>query len=125
MFPPTPHRGTRSMTVSELKGKSVAFLASGGLDSCTITRWLADHGVRVVCFTADLAQPDEPDLEAIRQRMLACGAAECALLPLRDAIAEAGLLAVQAQACYEGRYWNTTAIGRHVIVRGIVPELRK
>ena len=42
------------MNVHELAGKTVAFLASGGLDSCTITRWLSDKGVNVVTFTADL-----------------------------------------------------------------------
>jgi len=29
------------------------------------------------------------------------------------------------QARYEGAYWNTTGIGRHVIVAGLLPELRK
>jgi argininosuccinate synthase len=32
---------------------------------------------------------------------------------------------IQAQACYEGRYWNTTGIGRHVIVSGMVGEMKK
>ena len=52
---------------SEWGGKTVAFAGSGGLDSCTITRWLTDIGVNVVCFTADLGQPDEEDIEAVRQ----------------------------------------------------------
>jgi argininosuccinate synthase len=113
------------MHLSDLKGQTLAFAASGGLDSCTITRWLTEHDVKVVCFTADLAQPDEPDFDSIRKRMLASGAADYVPLPLHDAIAEAGLKAIQAQACYEGRYWNTTAIGRHVIVSGMVPQMRK
>jgi argininosuccinate synthase len=113
------------MTVHDLKGKTVGFAASGGLDSCTITQWLTDHGVQVVCFTADLAQPDETDFDTIRTRMLACGAVDYIALPLQDAIAEAGLRIIQAQAYYEGRYWNTTGIGRHVIVAGMVPALRK
>src|SRR5262249_4268656 len=50
---------------------------------------------------------------------------EWVAMPLRDAIAEAGIGIIQAQACYEGRYWNTTAIGRHIIVSGMVPEMRK
>ncbi len=113
------------ITLSNLKGKTVAFAASGGLDSCTITRWLVDNGVNVVCFTADMAQPDEADFDSVRQRMLACGAKDYVRIPLHDAIAEAGLGIIQAQAFYEGRYWNTTGIGRHVIVAGIVPEMRK
>lgn len=113
------------MNASDLKGKTIAFAASGGLDSCTITRWLTELGVQVVCFTADMAQPDETDFQALRQRMLACGAVDFVILPLRPAIAEAGLQVIQAQACYEGRYWNTTAIGRHVIVNGMIPEMRR
>lgn len=113
------------MKLNDLKGKTVGFAASGGLDSCTITRWLTEQGVRVVCFTADMAQPDESDFDAIRQRMIASGAVEFVGLSLHDAIAEAGIEAIQAQACYEGRYWNTTGIGRHVIVAGMIPEMKK
>lgn len=113
------------MNVNDLKGKTVAFAASGGLDSCTITKWLTENGVTVVAVTADMAQPDEADFDAVRQRMLACGAKDYVRLPLHDAIAEAGLDIIQAQAAYEGRYWNTTGIGRHVIVAGMVPEMRQ
>jgi argininosuccinate synthase len=113
------------ITLNHLKGKTVAFAASGGLDSCTITRWLVDNGVNVVCFTADMAQPDESDFDAVRTRMLACGAQDYVRIPLHDAIAEAGLDIIQAQAYYEGRYWNTTGIGRHVIVAGMIGEMRK
>src|SRR5262245_11084753 len=72
-----------------------------------------------------MAQPDESDFDAIRQRMLACGAKELVVVPLHDSIAEAGLDIIQAQAYYEGRYWNTTGIARHVIVAGMIPEMRK
>ncbi len=112
------------MKLDDLRGQTVAFAASGGLDSCTITRWLADESVRVVCFTADIAQPDESDFDEIGRRMMACGAVDYVRIPLREQIAEAGLSLIRAQACYEGRYWNTTGIGRHVIVAGLVPEMR-
>jgi argininosuccinate synthase len=112
-------------TVSALKGKTVAFAASGGLDSCTITRWLTEAGVNVVGITADMAQPDESDFDAVRQRMMACGAKDLVVVPLHDAIAEAGLDVIQAQAYYEGRYWNTTGIARHVIVAGMLPVMKK
>jgi argininosuccinate synthase len=112
-------------TVAELKGQTVAFAASGGLDSCTVTKWLTEHGVKVVCFTADIAQPDETDFGEIERRMRACGAADYVAIPLHDMIAESGVEVIQFQACYEGRYWNTTGIGRHVIVAGMVPQMRK
>ena len=55
--------------------QTIAFASSGGLDSCTVTKWLTEHGVTVVCFTADIAQPDETDFGEIEKRMRACGAA--------------------------------------------------
>lgn len=113
------------MTANDLKGKTIAFAASGGLDSCTVTRWLTDLGVTVVCFTADMAQPDEPDFADVEKRMRACGAADFIALDLKDSIAEAGLEIIQSQSCYEGRYWNTTGIGRHVIVAGMVRAMKK
>ena len=105
-------------TVNDLKGQTVAFAASGGLDSCTVTQWLTENGVEVVCFTADIAQPDETDFGEIEKRMRACGAADYVAIPLHDMIADSGLEVIQFQAKYEGNYWNTTGIGRHVIVAG-------
>jgi argininosuccinate synthase len=113
------------MNASELKGQTIAFAASGGLDSCTVAKWLTERGVTVACFTADLAQPDEESIDDIRTRMLACGAVDCVALPLRDAIAEAGVQLIQSQGRYEGDYWNTTGIGRHVIVQGMVAAMKQ
>ncbi|MBV9388653.1 MAG: argininosuccinate synthase [Chroococcidiopsidaceae cyanobacterium CP_BM_ER_R8_30] len=112
------------MKAQDLKGKTIAFAGSGGLDSCTITRWLTDKGVRVVCFTADLGQPDEEDAAAIKGRMLRAGAADFVLLPAREALAAAGLSVIQSQACYEGRYWNTTGIARCVLVKAMLSEMK-
>lgn len=113
------------MNITDLKNKTVAAAVSGGLDSCTIVRWLTDNGVKVICFTSDLGQPDEPDLSAVQQRLLACGAVEAVIVEGKDKMAEAGCLAIQAQAYYEGEYWNTTGIGRHVLVSVIIPEMKK
>jgi argininosuccinate synthase len=113
------------MNVEDLKGRTVGFLASGGLDSCTTTRWLTDNGVKVVTFTGDLGQPDETDLNVVAERMLKCGAEDSIIVPLREAMAARGIAAVQAQARYEGSYWGTTALARHTTVAGILPELQK
>jgi len=113
------------MKVQDLKGKTVAFAGSGGLDSCTITRWLTNEGVNVVCFTADLGQPDEEDMDAVRQRMLKAGAVDFVLLPVREAIAEDGLKVIQSQACYEGRYWNTTGIARCSLTKAMILEMKQ
>jgi argininosuccinate synthase len=113
------------LNLAHLKGQTIAFAASGGLDSCTITHWLTSHGVKVVAMTADLAQPDESDFGAIEKRMRAAGAVDFVAVNLHDEIAAAGLAVIQSQACYEGRYWNTTGIARHVTVAGLLPEVNK
>ncbi len=111
------------MDVRDLQGATVAFCASGGLDSCTITHWLTEHGVEVVSYTADLGQTDEADLQVVARRMRDCGAVEAHVVPLAGEMGEIGLTAVQAQARYEGGYWNTTPLARNVTVRGILPLL--
>jgi argininosuccinate synthase len=112
-------------TVADLKGKTVALAASGGLDSCTVTKWLTEHGVTVVAVTADMAQPDETNFAEVEHRMRASGATDYLAVPLHDMIAEAGLEVIRFQARYEGAYWNTTGIGRHVIVAGMIPVMKK
>ncbi|MDP9127276.1 MAG: argininosuccinate synthase [Pseudomonadota bacterium] len=113
------------MNVNDLKGQTIAFAASGGLDSCTITHWLTQQGVKVVAFTADLAQPDETDFSAIEKRMRACGAVDFVGVPLHNEMAAAGIDGIQAQACYEGKYWLTTPLGRQVTTAGILPQMKK
>ena len=113
------------MNIHQLKGQTVGAAVSGGLDSCTITKWLVDNGVNVVCLTADLGQPDERDVDEIKGRMLACGAQEAVIVDAKDALAEEGLKLIQCQAKYEGGYWNTTGIARHVTVKALLPEMEK
>ena len=114
-----------AMQAGDLKGKTVMVAVSGGLDSCTITHWLTRRDVKVVGYTADLGQPDEVDIEDVRQRMLACGAVDMIIADLRSEIAAAGLQVIQCGARYEGGYWNTTGIARHVVIEGMVPEMRE
>jgi len=97
---------------------------SGGLDSCTATHWLNEKGFVVYCVTADLGQPDEESLDAVADRMVGSGAAGAIVVDGRPALAEAGLKVLQAQARYEGGYWNTTGIARPITVRAVLPELR-
>lgn len=113
------------MNVQDLNGQTVAFAGSGGLDSCTITRWLTSQGVKVICFTADLGQPDEENFDEISARMLHAGAVDFVLLPVQEAIAEDGLKVIQAQACYEGRYWNTTGIARCTLTQAMIGAMRQ
>ena len=113
------------MNFKQLKGQTIGAAVSGGLDSCTITQWLVDNGVDVVAFTADLGQPDEENIDDIKYRMIASGAKEAVLVDAKEAMALAGIHVIQAQAMYEGGYWNTTGIARHVTVEALVPEMEK
>ena len=112
------------MTVSELKGKTIGLAASGGLDSCTVARWLVDNDVTVVSLTGDIGQPDEVDIDDIRTRMLASGASEAVLIDLKEDLAEVAVSMLQSNARYEGGYWNTTGIARHVTTLGLVKAMK-
>ncbi len=113
------------MRYQELIGKDIGGAISGGLDSCTVTAWLREKGARPHCFVVDLGQPDETSLDDVPRRMLACGALEAAVVPGQEALARAGLRVIQAQARYEGGYWNTTGIARYVTTALIIRELEK
>jgi argininosuccinate synthase len=112
------------MTINELNGKKVGICVSGGLDSRAITMKLTQSGIKVLCFTADLDQPDESDIRHIRRRMAECGA-ETVIINLKKEMAEACFEVIKAQAKYDGGYWNTTGIARAVTVRGLLPEMMK
>ena len=115
------------MNWRELKKKGLTVVGgavSGGLDSCTATHWLRSKGFKVYCFTVDLGQPDEENLNSIVERMTSCGASDAFILSGQEALARAGLNVIQAQARYEGGYWNTTGIARPVTVKTILPELQ-
>ena len=77
------------MKVADLAGHKVMIAVSGGLDSCTITHWLKEKGIEVIAYTADLGQPDEADIEDVRQRMLACGASEMIVGDLKNSVSSA------------------------------------
>ena len=79
---------------------------SGGLDSCTITSWLKEKGFNLKCLTVDLGQPDEENIEAVADRMKACGATEALIVNGLDKLAQFGLKVIQSQAKYEGGYWK-------------------
>lgn len=116
------------MNWRELKDKNITQVAgavSGGLDSCTVTHWLNSKGFSVHCYTVDLGQPDEESLDAVKDRMVGCGAESAHIIPGQKPLAEAGLKVIQAQSRYEGGYWNTTGIARPITVRAMLPELQK
>lgn len=111
------------MQLRDLKGEKIGICVSGGLDSKTVTKRLKEAGLDVLCFTADLAQPDETDVSDIKRRMEVTGA-ETHIIDLREAMAAACFMLLKAQATYDGGYWNTTGLARAVTVRGLVDNMR-
>ncbi len=111
------------MNLHELKGKRVGMCVSGGLDSRTVTKRLLEDGLDVVCFTADLGQPDEADIYDVVRKMDPCGA-PTHVVDLKPEMAEACFEVVMAQAMYDGGYWNSTGIARAVTVKGLVAAMQ-
>ncbi|MFT3927562.1 MAG: argininosuccinate synthase [Myxococcales bacterium] len=111
------------MRIEELKGHKVGICVSGGLDSKTVTTRLKKAGADVLCFTANLAQPDEKDVNDIKTKMAPTGA-ETVIVDLRKEMAEAAFMALKSQATYDGGYWNTTGLGRAVTVKGLLGAMR-
>ncbi len=112
------------MTLDRLRNEKLGICVSGGLDSKTVTKKFVDLGIDVVCFTADLAQPDEADIGGVVEKMRPCGA-ETVVVDLKKPMAEACFAMIKAQAMYDGGYWNSTGIARAVTVQGLIPEMRK
>ena len=110
--------------VSKFKGKRVGVCVSGGLDSKTVSKRLVEAGVDVLTFSADLGQPDETDIQNVRKRMATCGV-ETVIVDLKDDMAEGCFDIIQAQARYDGGYWNTTGIGRYVTCRGLIKAMQE
>lgn len=112
------------MLLNDLKGHKVGVCVSGGLDSKTVTKRLMEEGVDVLCFSADLGQPDEVDINDIITKMAPCGA-ETIIVDLKDEMAEACFEVVKANAMYDGGYWNTTGIARAVTCLGLIRAMKE
>ncbi len=108
-----PPRGTRL---------GIAF--SGGLDTRCAVAWLAEQGLDVYAYTADLAQPDEKDPAEIPPVATEHGAVASRLIDCKDALVREGLAAIQCGAFHlrtGGKaYFNTTPLGRAVTATAIV-----
>jgi argininosuccinate synthase len=99
-------------------GERVGIAFSGGLDTSCALAWMREHGAVPYAFTADLGQPDEPDVASIPDRAKAFGAEDAVLVDCKDALAREGLAALRCGAFHVQtagrRYFNTTPLGRAV-----------
>jgi argininosuccinate synthase len=99
-------------------GERVGIAFSGGLDTSAAVAWMRAKGAIPFAYTADLGQPDEPDLEGVPARALEYGAQTARIVDCRTELVHEGLVALQCGAFHittAGRtYFNTTPLGRAV-----------
>ena len=99
-------------------GERVGIAFSGGLDTSAAVAWMRNKGAVPYAYTADLGQPDEPELETIPDRARQYGAEVARLVDCRAELVREGLMALQCGAFHittAGKtYFNTTPLGRAV-----------
>ena len=99
-------------------GERVGIAFSGGLDTSVAVAWMREKGAVPCAYTADLGQPDEPDLETVTERAKQYGAEIARLIDCREELVHEGLVALQCGAFHittAGKtYFNTTPLGRAV-----------
>ncbi len=96
----------------------VVLAYSGGLDTSVAIGWIAEQtGAEVIALAMDVGQGGE-DLETIRDRALACGAADAVVVDARaEFAAEYCMPALRANALYMDRYPLVSALSRPLIVK--------
>jgi argininosuccinate synthase len=89
---------------------------SGGLDTSVAIGWIAEQtGAEVIALAVDVGQGGE-DLDDVRARALACGAAEAVVADARaEFAAEYCMPALRANALYMDRYPLVSALSRPLI----------
>ncbi|CAA9352070.1 MAG: Argininosuccinate synthase [uncultured Frankineae bacterium] len=100
------------------KGERVGIAFSGGLDTSVAVAWMRSHGAVPCAYTADIGQPDEPDIAGVPGRALQYGAELARVVDCTTPLVEEGLAALACGAFHirsGGRaYFNTTPLGRAV-----------
>jgi argininosuccinate synthase len=99
---------------------------SGGLDTSVAIGWIAEQtGSDVIALAIDVGQGGE-DMDTIRARALACGAAAAEVVDARDEFAaEFCMPALRANALYMDRYPLVSALSRPVIVKHLARVARE
>jgi argininosuccinate synthase len=111
------------------KGTPIGIAFSGGLDTRCAVAWMAEQGMAVHAYTADLAQPDEANPADIPPIALVHGATKARLVDCREAMVREGIAAIQCGAFHVStggkKYFNTTPLGRAVTGTAIVQAMRE
>jgi argininosuccinate synthase len=104
----------------------VVLAYSGGLDTSVAIGWIAERtGAEVIAVAIDVGQGGE-DMDDIRKRALACGAADAEVVDARAEFAAGYCVpALTANALYMDRYPLVSALSRPLIVDHLVRVARE
>ena len=115
---PQPGASTAKVLMALPAGERVGIAFSGGLDTSAAVAWMRERDAVPFTYTADLGQPDEPDLVDVQSRAKQYGAEEARIVDCREELVREGLIAVQCGAFHISSggktYFNTTPLGRAV-----------
>ena len=110
-------------------GERVGIAFSGGLDTSAAVAWMREKGALPYAYTANLGQPDEPDLDGVPVRAKQYGAEDARLVDCRTELVHEGLVALQCGAFHittAGKtYFNTTPLGRAVTGTMLVRAMKE
>jgi len=110
-------------------GERVGIAFSGGLDTTVAIAWIREKGALPYALTADLGQPDEPDVAAIPARATDVGAEDAILVDCTQELVHEGLIALRCGAFHLASggktYFNTTPLGRAVTGTMLVHAMRR
>jgi argininosuccinate synthase len=110
-------------------GERVGIAFSGGLDTSAAVAWMREKGALPYAYTANLGQPDEPDLDGVPVRAKEYGAEGAKLVDCRTELVHEGLVALQCGAFHittAGKtYFNTTPLGRAVTGTMLVRAMKE
>ena len=117
--PPRPDSQSAAKVLTELPcDERVGIAFSGGLDTSAAVAWMRKRGAIPCAYTADIGQPDEPDLDSVPVRAKEYGAELARLVDCKAELVREGLIALQCGAFHiktAGRtYFNSTPLGRAV-----------
>jgi argininosuccinate synthase len=110
-------------------GERVGIAFSGGLDTSVAVAWMRDKGAIPCTYTANIGQPDEPDIDAVPGRAKEYGAEIARLVDVQEMLVQEGIAALQTGAFHirsGGKtYFNTTPIGRAVTGTMLVRAMKE
>src|ERR1700734_3779509 len=106
--------------------EKVVLAYSGGLDTSVAIGWIAERtGADVIAVAVDVGQGGE-DLETIRKRALACGAADAVVVDARAEFGEQYCMpALRPNALYMARSPRVSALSRPLIVTPLARVARQ